>query len=382
MSRQLKVAVIGAGPAGLISARELQREGHQVVVFEKSDRIGGTWVYTPEVETDPLGLDPDREIVHSSIYYSLRTNLPRHAMGFSDYPFTIRHETGELRDFPGHQEVLEFLNQFVRDFGLMELIRLNHEVVRVEKEDDLWVVESRLSDKSCSEELFEAVVVCNGHYTQPRLAEDIPGVEFWPGKQIHSHNYRVPDPFQDKVVVLIGAGPSAHDICHDIAQVAKEVHLSSRSPEVKVSKLDFFNNVWQHQEIAYCHENGEVAFKDGASVAADIILHCTGYKYQFPFLKTKGIVTIDDNRVGPLYKHVFPPQNAPGLSFVGLPHRVVVFLMLELQAKWVAFALSGKAILPSKEEMLADVEEHYRLMEQDGVPKCYTQRLPVDAVKF
>lgn len=47
------------------------------------------------------------------------------------------------------------------------------------------------------------------------------------------------------------------------------------------------------------------------------------YKYEFPFLETNGEVTVDDNRVGPLYKHVFPPALAPWLSFVGLPWKVI-----------------------------------------------------------
>jgi len=55
--QSLQIAVIGAGMAGLLIARELKREGHRVIVFEKSNRLGGTWVYDPRVETDPLGLD-------------------------------------------------------------------------------------------------------------------------------------------------------------------------------------------------------------------------------------------------------------------------------------------------------------------------------------
>lgn len=174
MAQHLKVAVIGAGVAGLVTARELRRQGQEVVVYEKSNQIGGIWVYNPQVESDLLGLDPNREIVHGSLYYSLRTNLPRHLMGFTDYPFTIR-KNGELRDFPGHEEVLEFLNNFVKDFGLIDSIRFNTEVVRVEEENDQWIVESRSSDGvHSSEEMFEAVVVCNGHYTQPKVA-DVPG---------------------------------------------------------------------------------------------------------------------------------------------------------------------------------------------------------------
>lgn len=46
------------------------------------------------------------------------------------------------------------------------------------------------------------------------------------------------------------------------------------------------------------------------------------YSYTFPFLDTKGIVAIDDDRVGPLYEHTFPPSLAPSLSFIGIPRKV------------------------------------------------------------
>ncbi|KAK3033772.1 hypothetical protein RJ639_034214 [Escallonia herrerae] len=372
MARSLKVAVIGAGVAGLVTARELQREGHAAVVYEKGGQLGGTWVYNPRVESDPLGLDPNREIIHSSLYYSLRTNCPRQLMGFSDYPFSVR-ENGDSRDFPRHEEVLNFLNDFARDFGLNELIRFNVEVVRVEMVDsrnDEWVVESRRGGLSW-EEVFEAVVVCVGHNTVPRVA-DVPGIQKWPRKQLHSHNYRVPEPFRDQIVVTIGDGPSAHDISKEIAMVAKEVHLSSRSPNVKALKFGEQNNMWQHSKIEYLHEDGIVAFQDGTSVDADIIFHCTGYKYYFPFLNTPGIFSVEDNRVGRLYKHVFPPQLGPSLSFVAVPSRVIGFTMMELQSKWISRALSGKVLLPSKEKMLADVQEHYRQMAECGIPKHHT----------
>ncbi|KAL0312830.1 UNVERIFIED_CONTAM: Flavin-containing monooxygenase FMO GS-OX4 [Sesamum radiatum] len=88
------VAVVGAGAAGLSAALELRREGHKVVVYERENQIGGTWAYTPETETDPIGLDPTRNIVHSSLYESLRTNLPREVMGFRVYPFVASRPEG------------------------------------------------------------------------------------------------------------------------------------------------------------------------------------------------------------------------------------------------------------------------------------------------
>ena len=58
----MKVAVIGAGPAGLVSAREAIRHGCDVVVFEAAARIGGVWVYNERVEDDPLGQSPGEPI--------------------------------------------------------------------------------------------------------------------------------------------------------------------------------------------------------------------------------------------------------------------------------------------------------------------------------
>ena len=65
-----------------------------------------------------------------------------------------------------------------------------------------------------------------------------------------------------------------------------------------------------------------MVFGDGSSVLADTVIYCTGYNYAFPFLDTEGAVTVDDNRVGPLFEHVFPPSLAPSLSFVGIPVKV------------------------------------------------------------
>ena len=53
-----KVAVIGSGPAGLAAAAELNRAGHSVTVFEKSDRIGGLLRYgIPEFKMEKRVLD-------------------------------------------------------------------------------------------------------------------------------------------------------------------------------------------------------------------------------------------------------------------------------------------------------------------------------------
>ncbi|KAM0049561.1 putative flavin monooxygenase, FAD/NAD(P)-binding domain superfamily [Helianthus debilis subsp. tardiflorus] len=365
MTNSLNVAVIGAGVAGLTTARELLRENHRVTVFEKSGQIGGTWVYDNRVEVDDcLHLNPNRTVVHSSIYKSLRTNLPRQLMGFSD--FSLEEKTyGDPRLFPGHEEVLKFLKDFANEFGVGEVIRFNSEVVRVESRGGEFVVEWKTTEGGLVEEDFDAVVVCNGHHTEPRVADDVPGIEEWSRKQLHSHNYRIPEPYRDQIVVVIGSGASAFDISREIASTAKEVHLSSRSSDVKVTRLDGYENIWQHMMIKRVFNDRTIEFQDGDSIVADAILHCTGYKFHFPFLRTNNMLHVDDNCVGPLYKHVFLPQLAPG----------VVFRLIELQAKWVAHALSKKILLPSKDETLADVYKFYQEMDENGIPKRRTHSL-------
>ncbi|KAI0488332.1 hypothetical protein KFK09_028161 [Dendrobium nobile] len=381
MTANRRVAVIGAGASGLSAARALQQEGHSVAVFERSAGIGGTWIYSTAVESDHLSADPDRKIVHSSLYDSLRTNLPRESMGFFDYPFVAVPGEEDCRRFPGHRGVLRYLEDFARESGLYGLIRFGVEVVRVEMEGEgRWAVVSRSvvgggGGGVDDSEVFDGVVVCVGHYTEPRVAE-IPGIDSWPGKQMHSHNYRVPEPFLGQVVVIIGSAASATDISKDIAGLAKEVHIASRSAPGGTPMKDLAHeNIFIHSMIVKAFDDGTVLFQDGSSAFVDVIMHCTGYKYHFPFLKTNGIVNVDDNRVGPLYKHVFPPLLAPYLSFIGLTTKIIPFPMFQLQSKWIAGVLSGRIILPTQEEMMEDVKNLYSEMQSAGRPKRYTHNI-------
>jgi cation diffusion facilitator CzcD-associated flavoprotein CzcO len=187
-----KVAVIGAGAAGLAAAKELLREGHAVTVFEQNSRVGGLWVYDPDrEEEDLLGANPTRKRVHSSVYASLRTNLMREVMGFTDFPFLPTGLDGrDDRRFPGHAEVAAYLQDFALCFGLLDVIQLCTAVEHVgfckrggvesggeSGGEMVWTVRTRrtdVSDGGVSEAEFDAVVVCNGHYAEPRLA-DSPG---------------------------------------------------------------------------------------------------------------------------------------------------------------------------------------------------------------
>jgi hypothetical protein len=117
------------------------------------------------------------------------------------------------------------------------------------------------------------------------------------------------------------------------------------------------------------HDDGYATLADGTRLpGVDTVMYCTGYDYSFPFLQQGeasassggnssdcsgsgggGFVSVQDNRVGPLYQHIFPPAAVPTLSFVGLPWKVVPFPQFELQARWIARVLAGTAQLPPRE---------------------------------
>ncbi|KAL0442166.1 UNVERIFIED_CONTAM: Flavin-containing monooxygenase FMO GS-OX-like 9 [Sesamum radiatum] len=378
-SSSKKVCVIGAGPAGLVAARELRKEGHSAVVLEQSHDVGGQWLYDPKVEEEnPLGKDRFLK-VHSSIYASLRLTSPREIMGFTDFPFVAR-KGRDMRRFPGHQELFLYLQDFCESFGLREMIRFNTRVEKVEMldypvlDDDLkWVVRSKAAEKAV-EEVYDAVVVATGHYSQPRLPR-IKGMDAWKRRQMHSHIYRVPDPFKNEVVVVVGNSLSGQDISMELVNVAKQIHLSAKSLTISegLSKvISKYHNLYLHPQIESLHEDGRVLFVDGSWTIADTIIYCTGYSYSFPFLDTKGIVVVDDDRVGPLYEHTFPPSLAPSLSFIGIPRKIIGFPFFESQAKWIAQLLSGKRRLPSWDDMMQSIKEFYHSRDVAGIPKHNT----------
>ncbi|XP_074574496.1 flavin-containing monooxygenase FMO GS-OX-like 8 [Curcuma longa] len=360
------VCVVGAGASGLVSARELLREGHSVVVLEQNHDLGGQWLYQDACA------GAGAATVHSSVYASLRLNAPRASMEFTDFMFTPV-EGRDTRDFPGHRELFLYLKDFARCFGLTELIKFNTEVVHVgmAAATGKWNVRSRdrrTDDGEFMEEIFDAVVVATGNFSLPRLPK-IRGMEEWKRKQLHCHVYRVPDPFQDEVVVVVGGAISGPEIALELVHVAKEVHISTKHveiPEKLVKPVAKHAHLHWHQEIELLCEDGTVVFADGSSVVADTILYCTGYSYSFPFLDTKGIIHVDEKRIGPLYEHTFPPSLAPSLSFVGIPNKFVIFRFFESQARWIAQVLSGRRKLPSADEMMKAIEEveHHQELEE------------------
>ena len=362
--RQLRVAVIGAGAAGLVAARELRREGHAVVVYEAADEVGGTWRYSERAGPD----------THSSLYRSLRTNLPRDLMAFADFPFTHPF-AGDARRFCGHAEVQAYLLSFAREFHLRPLIRFSTAVVHAapvlgssgdgdrdgggrgtdgDAPPHRWRVTSvaAAGGEATAEELYDALVVANGHYAVPRMpVPPIAGLDSFRGCVLHSHDYREPDArFSEKRCLVVGAAASGEDISAELGAVAATVLLSGALAAAPQAAPDA-SNVRRVPPVRR-FVGDAVEFVDGSRETVDVVMLATGYQIEFPFLREAECgVRVEDNHVAPLFEHLLVPRWGARLAFIGLPWRVVPFPLFELQAAAVARLLSGAAPMPSKEEM-------------------------------
>lgn len=63
----MRICVIGAGYSGLCGAKNCLQSGQDVIVFEISKSVGGTWIYTDQIGQDEFGLE-----IHTSMYRGLK----------------------------------------------------------------------------------------------------------------------------------------------------------------------------------------------------------------------------------------------------------------------------------------------------------------------
>ena len=118
------VCIIGAGSSGIAGAKVLQERGVPFDCYEKSDRVGGNWVFG-----NRNGM--------SSSYSTLHINTSRERMEYSDYPMPK-----SFPDFPHHTHIAKYFNDYVDHFGFRDKIRFRTGVEHARRrEDGVWDVE-------------------------------------------------------------------------------------------------------------------------------------------------------------------------------------------------------------------------------------------------
>ncbi|KAK4512729.1 uncharacterized protein ATC70_003435 [Mucor velutinosus] len=389
-----RVAIIGGGPGGIAAARALRDEDafDVITIFERNNHTGGTWCYSPErnppppfPSTDALKVDTTLELdqLHSPIYANLHTNLPHSVMCFQDAPFPKN-----TPDFPSHTHVMDYLSELAKNENLLPCIRFSTLVEKAVFENDVWKVSVK-NDKEAYTAEFDALVVATGHYAVPYVP-DIPGLETLAlNKKIqllHSRDYRRPEEFKGKTILVIGGGSSAIDIVRETSTVATKVYQCIRT-QTELSRQAVERNPPNVHQVALVNQFSVddtgfpcIELQDDTKLAnVDVVVFGTGYLYSFPFLPfQKDNLIKTGQKVHHLTQYMFY-QNNPTLCFLGLPIRVVPLPLMQRQSIVMARYWSGRIPMlpPTSEESSSADDNDNRLEFIMGVAKefDYDERL-------
>src|SRR3954469_12569242 len=219
MTQLPTACVIGAGSSGIAAAKSLLERGIATTVYEKSDRVGGNWVFE---NTNGM----------SSAYRHLHINTSRERMEFPGFPMPKSYP-----DFPHHTHIAAYFDAYADHFGVRDHIVFETGVERAEERaDGTWEVTSDDGRRRA----FDMLLVANGHHWDPRWPEpSYPGQDTFPGEQMHSHFYVDAEPFKGKRILVVGIGNSAMDIATESSYTADEVILSSRRSAYVLPKYLF-----------------------------------------------------------------------------------------------------------------------------------------------
>jgi hypothetical protein len=392
-----RVAVVGAGPAGLTALRALTAAGIDAVGFERGERIGGIWT----LEDRPTAAYPALHLITS-----------RARTEFAELPMP-----DGTPHYPSREQVGHYLEAYAEQFGLNDRIRLRTEVVRAGRLDEGgWELE--LGDGAT--ERFDALVVASGHNDVPKWPHPAYTGSF-AGRQLHALEYPGGEPFRGQRVLVVGMGNSAMDIATELSHVAARTLLSVRRGSWIVPKrllgmpADQVIRPWSAVHVPWrirqpvaqallrftvgspeklglpkparglfqdhptitdtvpsriAHgaitpvgaidalAGDRVRFADGREEGVDAIVWCTGYRVEIGFLDAA--VTGPDPQELPLYKRVLHLDH-DDLLFVGLMQSTGSALpIVERQAQLVAERLTGRWAPPDRAAMSAECDARHR----------------------
>lgn len=217
-----RVAVIGAGMAGLVAAKELRDEGHEVVVFERTEGPGGVWASSKAKGGVAWG--------------STMTSTGALNTTLSDSLTAVFHEEHER--FPHHlnrRQFLDLLDDYESRHGVFtESLRCNAEVeTMVRQADGRWSLRIRETlNGHVDDEVFDAVTICTG-LNKESFVPEIEGQDRFVGRQLHAEDYRPEDAgqFVGQRVLVVGIGETSSDVVKDLVDHgAEQVAVSQRGP--------------------------------------------------------------------------------------------------------------------------------------------------------
>ncbi len=363
-----RVAVIGAGPSGLAQLRAFQSAAQkgadipEVVCFEKQDDWGGLWNYTWRT-----GLDEYGEPVHGSMYRYLWSNGPKEGLEFADYSFE-EHFGKQIASYPPRAVLFDYIKGRVEKADVRGWIRFRNPVRHVSYDDGTkqFTVSAHdlVEDREYSE-VFDHVVVANGHFSTPNVPE-FDGLDRFNGRVLHAHDFRDAVEFKDKDILIIGTSYSAEDIGSQCWKYGcKSITVSHRTAPMG---YDWPDN-WQEVPLLTSVDGNTCVFKDGTTKEVDAIILCTGYKHHFPFMPPAlTLRTANRLAAADLYKGVVFNPN-PALFYLGMQDQWYTFNMFDAQAWYVRDIIMGTISVPDSAAREQDVVD--RVAAEDALEDDY-----------
>jgi len=193
--QQVPVLIIGASVSGLACAASLQKKGIGYVIIEKENQTAMPW----RTHYERLHLHTNKSLSHLP-YKSFGNAVPR---------------------YPSRRQVVDYLEQYQQVFGINPM--LNTEAISVTKENGYWITET-------NNDVFQSnyTIVATGAFSKPK-AVHLAGMETFPGKIMHSCQYKTGRDFTGKKVLVVGFGNSACEIAIDLHEQQAMPSMSVRS---------------------------------------------------------------------------------------------------------------------------------------------------------
>ena len=349
-----KIAILGAGPSGLAQLRAFEaarkagvKDLPEIVCFEKQNDIGGMWNYTWRT-----GLDKNGEPVHGSMYRYLWSNGPKECLEFADYSFE-EHFGQPIPSYPPREVLKDYIMGRIDQQDIRKYIRFECPVRWVTFDDEtqkftVTVMNHKTGEQETDE--FDYVVVATGHFSTPNMPY-VKGLEEFPGRVMHAHDFRDALEFKDQDLLLVGGSYSAEDIgtqCYKYG--AKSVTISYRSQALGYD----WPERMEERPLVERLEGNVAHFADGTTKAFDAVIMCTGYLFHFPFLPDElRLQTHNCLYPANLYKGIFWQPNTK-LIYLGMQDQYFTFNMFDAQAWYVRDVILEKLQLPELAEREKD----------------------------
>ena len=194
--RYSNTIIVGASVSGLACAACLKKNGIDYVIIEKQSQIAAPW----RNHYERLHLHTNKSL----------SNLP-----YKKFRKDVPH-------YPGRQQVVDYLEEYQQWFGINPVF--NTEAKLIKREGDHWITETN-NDSFKS----KYIIIATGPFGKPKPI-NFKGMETFPGRIIHSYDYKTGKDFKGQDVLVIGFGNSACEIAIDLYEQGANPFMSVRSP--------------------------------------------------------------------------------------------------------------------------------------------------------